>query len=136
MKSSCLFRVISAALLLCLKPSTSLKRLHLGHCVISVNIYEIRHSYVQSKDEHTDIRILYKSYSLQDTEISESCCLLRHLLRFYIESVFKHHEATSSLLRRRTSRLSNSFLSIKGKLKHCVSMEAISGFINMETWVQ
>ncbi|TFK00490.1 zinc finger CCCH domain-containing protein 4 [Platysternon megacephalum] len=83
----------------------------------------------QIQDHMTDV-VLLKRVALQGVPISESCCLLRHLLRFYIESVFKHHEATSSLLRRRTSRLSNSFLSIKGKLKHCVSMEPISGFFN------
>ncbi|KAM9148997.1 interleukin-24-like [Pangshura tecta] len=113
-------------------------RLRFGDCELSgVSFQELRDYFgairgatvSQTQDRMTDV-VLLKRVALQGIPISESCCLLRHLLRFYIESVFKHHEATSSLLRRRTSRLSNSFLSIKGKLKHCVSMAPISGFFN------
>uniref|UniRef100_A0A452HQS2 Interleukin family protein n=1 Tax=Gopherus agassizii TaxID=38772 RepID=A0A452HQS2_9SAUR len=126
MKSSCLFRVIFATLLLCLKLSASLKRLHLGHCVISVNIHEIRHSFaaikemIQSKDERTDIRILHKSYSLQDTEPMDRCCFLRHLLRFYLATVFSHCKASSPLVSRKVSSIANAFLSIKKELRLCV----------------
>uniref|UniRef100_A0A8C4VNE4 Interleukin 20 n=1 Tax=Gopherus evgoodei TaxID=1825980 RepID=A0A8C4VNE4_9SAUR len=123
MKSSCLFRVIFATLLLCLKLSASLKRLHLGHCVISVNIHEIRHSF-QSKDERTDIRILHKSYSLQDTEPVDRCCFLRHLLRFYLATVFNHCKASSPLVSRKVSSIANAFLSIKKELRLC--MEPLS----------
>ncbi|XP_039391963.1 interleukin-20-like [Mauremys reevesii] len=100
-------------------------RLRFGDCELSgVSFQELRDYFgairgaTQTQDRMTDV-VLLKRVALQGVPISESCCLLRHLLRFYVESVFKHHEATSSLLRRRTSRLSNSFLSIKGKLKHC-----------------
>ncbi|XP_032648344.1 interleukin-20-like [Chelonoidis abingdonii] len=125
MKSSCLFCVISATLLLCLKISASLKSLHLGHCVISVNIHEIRHSFAaikemtQSKDERTDIRILHKSYSLQNTEPMDRCCFLRRLLRFYLATVFSHYKASSPLVSRKVSSIANSFLSIKKELRLC-----------------
>ncbi|CAM5126269.1 unnamed protein product [Natator depressus] len=101
------------------------RRLRFGDCELSgVSFQELRDYFgairgaTQAQDRMTDV-VLLKRVALQGVPISESCCLLRHLLRFYIESVFRHHEATSPLLRRRTSRLSNSFLSIKGKLKHC-----------------
>uniref|UniRef100_K7F6U7 Interleukin family protein n=1 Tax=Pelodiscus sinensis TaxID=13735 RepID=K7F6U7_PELSI len=104
---------------------TESRRLRFGACELSgVSFQELRDYFgairgaTQTQDRMTDV-VLLKRVALQGVPISESCCLLRHLLRFYVESVFRHYEATSSLLRRRTSRLSNSFLSIKGKLRYC-----------------
>ncbi|CAM2107296.1 unnamed protein product [Caretta caretta] len=108
------------------------RRLRFGDCELSgVSFQELRDYFgaireaTQDQDRMTDV-VLLKTVALQGVPISESCCLFRHLLRFYIESVFRHHEATSPLLRRRTSRLSNSFLSIKGKLKHCHDQQKCS----------
>uniref|UniRef100_A0A8C4RU68 Uncharacterized protein n=1 Tax=Erpetoichthys calabaricus TaxID=27687 RepID=A0A8C4RU68_ERPCA len=52
---------------------------------------------------------------------SESCCFLRHTLRFYVEKVFSHYTASNSQIRRRASGLANSFLTIKRDLRQCVS---------------
>ncbi|XP_007897814.1 interleukin-20-like [Callorhinchus milii] len=49
----------------------------------------------------------------------ESCCFLNHLLRFYVENVFKHYTPTSDLIKRKTSSLANSFLSVKRDLRQC-----------------
>ncbi|XP_054836401.1 interleukin-20-like [Eublepharis macularius] len=97
-----------------------------GQCELSgVSFQELRDHFgeiketVQTQDNRTDVILLKESVLLQ-TSVSESCCLLRHLLRFYIESVFKHYEATSNLLRRKTSTLANTFLSIKASLRQCL----------------
>ncbi|XP_030418072.1 interleukin-20-like [Gopherus evgoodei] len=93
--------------------------------MISMNINEIRASFtaikatIQSKDERTDIRILHKSYSLQDTEPVDRCCFLRHLLRFYLATVFNHCKASSPLVSRKVSSIANAFLSIKKELRLC-----------------
>ncbi|XP_062835847.1 interleukin-20-like [Anolis carolinensis] len=101
------------------------RRLSLGQCELnSVSFRELRDNFdaikenVQTQDIRTDV-ILLKESVLREVPMSESCCLLRHLLRFYVESIFKHYEPTSNLLRRKTSTLANAFLSIKAKLREC-----------------
>ncbi|XP_019402048.1 PREDICTED: interleukin-20-like [Crocodylus porosus] len=73
----------------------------------------------QSRDKHTDIRFLSKSYSLRDIEPADRCCFLRHLMRFYLANVFKHCEEASALVRRKVSSIANSFLHIKKDLRLC-----------------
>ncbi|XP_061486344.1 interleukin-20-like [Rhineura floridana] len=99
--------------------------LNFGQCELSrVSFPELKDYFgvirktVQTQDNRTDV-ILLKESVLQQVPISESCCLLRHLLRFYVESVFRHYEATSNLLKRKTSTLANAFLSIKANLRQC-----------------
>ncbi|XP_029768157.1 interleukin-20-like [Terrapene carolina triunguis] len=93
--------------------------------MISMNVNEIRASFtaiketIQSKDERTDIRILHKSYSLQDTEPMDRCCFLCHLLRFYLATVFSHCKASSPRASRKVSSIANSFLSIRKDLRLC-----------------
>ncbi|XP_032898122.1 interleukin-20-like [Amblyraja radiata] len=53
-------------------------------------------------------------------QTQESCCFLRHMLRFYVETVFRHHTPSSPLMERRTSCLANCFLSIKILLRQCL----------------
>ncbi|XP_048339138.1 interleukin-20-like, partial [Sphaerodactylus townsendi] len=101
------------------------KMLQFGQCELSgisfreLNTYfdEIKET-IQTQDNRTDV-ILLKESVLLHTPVSESCCLLRHLLRFYIESVFRHYEATSNTLKRKTSPLANTFLHIKTTLRQC-----------------
>ncbi|XP_067913816.1 interleukin-20-like [Heterodontus francisci] len=100
------------------------KRLHFGQCTLMVNLQEIRDYFseikqiIQAEDTITDIRFLTESL-FQGIQAEESCCFLRHMLRFYVETVFKHHTPSSSLIERRTSSLANSFLSIKRDLRQC-----------------
>ncbi|CAK7311320.1 IL20 [Vulpes lagopus] len=79
---------------------------------------EIRDS-VQAKDEVIDIRILRKSESLQDTKPADQCCLLRHVLRLYLDRVFKNYQTPDHHILRKTSSLANSFLTIKKDLRLC-----------------
>ncbi|KAJ6659937.1 hypothetical protein lerEdw1_018393, partial [Lerista edwardsae] len=72
----------------------------------------------QTQDNQTDVILLNRTV-LQEIPVLESCCLFRHILRFYTERVFKHYQPTSNLLRRKTSTLANYFLSIKTSLKKC-----------------
>ncbi|XP_077192331.1 interleukin-20-like [Paroedura picta] len=104
------------------------KMLQFGQCELSgISFRELRDDFdeikeaVQTQDNRTDVMLLKESVLLE-TPVSESCCLLRHLLRFYIESVFRHYEATSNLLRRKTSTLANAFIRIKTTLRQCVSL--------------
>nr|XP_056700814.1 interleukin-20-like [Euleptes europaea] len=102
------------------------KTLQFGQCELSgISLRELRDYFgeiketVQNQDTRTDVILLKESVLLQ-TPMSESCCLLRHLLRFYIESVFRHYEATSNALKRKTSILANTFLHIKTTLRQCL----------------
>ncbi|XP_029429397.1 interleukin-20-like [Rhinatrema bivittatum] len=116
--------LLSASLFLSWAPAAGHRGLQIGLCRVSVNLQEVRDSFnairklIQSQDSSLSLRIIEKS-SLQDVTPSQRCCLLRHLLRFYIERVFRHCEAAEVPLRRKISVLANSFLSIKRDLKLC-----------------
>ncbi|XP_032144498.1 interleukin-20 isoform X1 [Sapajus apella] len=126
MKASGLaFSLLSAAFYLLWTPSTGLKTLHLGKCVITTNLQEIRNGFseirgsVQAKDGNIDVRILRRTESLQDTKPADRCCLLRHLLRLYLDRVFKNYQTPDHHTLRKISSLANSFLTIKKDLRHC-----------------
>ncbi|XP_020373695.2 interleukin-20-like [Rhincodon typus] len=103
---------------------TQARRLHFGRCSLTANIAEIQQAFsdirrpIQMEDTADDVRLLTKS-ALQGIQAEESCCFLRHMLQFYVETVFKHHTPSSSLIERRTNTLANSFLSIKRDLRQC-----------------
>ncbi|KAJ7331733.1 hypothetical protein JRQ81_013913 [Phrynocephalus forsythii] len=101
------------------------KKLNFGQCELnSISFRELRDNFdairqnVQTQDNRTDVVLLNRSV-LHNVMMSESCCLLRHLLRFYIERIFKHYETTSNMLVRKTSTLANAFLGIKANLREC-----------------
>ncbi|XP_054418804.1 interleukin-20 [Pteronotus mesoamericanus] len=118
----CLF---SAVFYLFWKPSAGLKTLHLGSCVITANLQEMQNGFseirgrVQAKDEIIDHRILRKTESLQDTKPADQCCLLRHILRLYLDTVFKNYPTTDHHILRKISSLANSFLTVKKDLRLC-----------------
>nr|XP_006996905.1 interleukin-20 isoform X2 [Peromyscus maniculatus bairdii] len=89
-------------------PLTGLKTLHLGSCVITSNLQAIQ-------KEFSDIR---------DSVHSERCCLLRHLVRLYLDRVFKFYQTPDRRILRKTSSLANSFLLIKKELSICHSRMA------------
>ncbi|XP_072338006.1 interleukin-20-like [Scyliorhinus torazame] len=101
-------------------------RLHFGQCTLTANMAEIQQAFsdirqaIQAEDTTDDVRLLPKS-TFQRIQAQESCCFLRHMLRFYVEIVFKHHTPSNSLIERRTNILANSFLSIKRDLRQCHS---------------
>ncbi|XP_051852718.1 interleukin-20 [Antechinus flavipes] len=106
-------------------PSLGLKRLHLGSCVLSMNFQEIRNEFseikgfVQAEDKLWDNRILKNSEALQDIKTTERCCFFRHLLKFYLDRVFKNYQTSSPHIRRKVSSIANSFLGIKKELRLC-----------------
>ncbi|XP_012872782.1 PREDICTED: interleukin-20 [Dipodomys ordii] len=120
-----LFSLLSAVLLVVGRPSNGLKTLHLGSCVVTINLQEIQHGFseirdsVQAKDDNINIRILRSTESLQDTKASEKCCLLHHLLSFYLNRVFNNYQTTDHPTLRKLSSLANSFLIIKKDLQLC-----------------
>lgn len=106
-------------------PSTGLRTLHLGSCVVTTDLQEIqsgfselRHS-VQAEDDITDIRILRRTESLRDTKPKGRCCLLRRLLRLYMERVFNNYPAPDHHTLRKISRLANALLIVKKDLRLC-----------------
>ncbi|KAL1774861.1 interleukin-20 isoform X1 [Sigmodon hispidus] len=115
---------------LLLTPLTGLQTLHLGSCVISANLQEMQKEFseiqdsMQAKDGNIDIRILKTTESLQDIKSSERCCFLRHLVRFYLDRVFKFYQTPDHRILRKTSSLANSFLLIKKDLSICHSRMA------------
>ncbi|XP_047377391.1 interleukin-20 [Sciurus carolinensis] len=117
--------LLSAVFCLLWTTSTGLKALHFGSCVIATNLPEIQKGFseirdsVQAKDENIDIRILRRTESLQNTKPSARCCLLRHLLRLYLDRVFKNYQTSDHHTLRKISSLANSFLTIKKGLRLC-----------------
>ncbi|XP_061075896.1 interleukin 19 like [Conger conger] len=121
-------RAVSRLLLLALLTSCLLvadgRQLHLGNCVISVHTHELKksiseiHQSVLMEDKHMGLRLL-KSHTMKEVKAAESCCFLRMLLRFYVERVFSSYSTAQAHLRRTTSNLANSFLSIKKDLRQC-----------------
>uniref|UniRef100_A0A8C8Z7X3 Interleukin 20 n=1 Tax=Prolemur simus TaxID=1328070 RepID=A0A8C8Z7X3_PROSS len=131
MKASGLaFSLLSAVFYLLWTPSTGLKTLHLGSCVITTNLQEIQSGFseirdsVQARDGNIDIKILRRMGSLQDTKPADQCCLLRHLLRLYLDRVFKNYQTSDHHTLRKISSLANSFLAIKKDLRLCLEPQA------------
>nr|XP_020756572.1 interleukin-20 [Odocoileus virginianus texanus] len=117
--------LLSAVFYLFWTSSAGLKTLHLGSCVITTNLHGIRSGFseirdsVQAKDEIIDIRILRKTQSLQGTKPADRCCLLHHILRLYLDRVFKNYQPPDHHIFRKVSRLANSLLTIKKDLRLC-----------------
>ncbi|XP_032898123.1 interleukin-20-like [Amblyraja radiata] len=104
---------------------TQARRMMFGQCPVTANLDQIHHAFleikqaIQAEDASDDVRLLTRSL-FQSIETQESCCFLRHMLRFYVETVFRHHTPSSPLMERRTSCLANCFLSIKILLRQCL----------------
>uniref|UniRef100_A0A8C5UU42 Interleukin 20 n=1 Tax=Microcebus murinus TaxID=30608 RepID=A0A8C5UU42_MICMU len=124
------FSLLSAMFYLLWTPSTGLKTLHLGSCVITTNLQEIQSGFsairdsVQARDGNIDTRILRRMGSLQDTKPADRCCLLRHLLRLYLDRVFKNYQTSDHHTLRKISSLANAFLAIKKDLRLCLEPQA------------
>ncbi|XP_072886352.1 interleukin-20-like [Hemitrygon akajei] len=105
------------------------RSLTFGQCTLTASMTEIQQAFldikqaIQAEDEADDIRVLSRSI-FHSIQAQESCCFLRHMLRFYVETVFKHHTPSSPLMERRTSSLANYFLSMKILLRQCVSTDS------------
>ncbi|XP_053101835.1 interleukin-20 [Hemicordylus capensis] len=95
--------LLNTAFLLCLIPTSSLKQLHFGHCVVSVNMYEIQKGFGEIKEMTSE----------------ERCCFFQYLLKFYLANVFSQCREGSNFHQRRVSRIANNFLSIKKELTLC-----------------
>ncbi|XP_031197193.1 interleukin-20 isoform X2 [Mastomys coucha] len=102
------FGLFSAVGFLLWTPLTGLKTLHLGSCVITANLQAIQ-------KEFSEIR---------DSVSSDRCCFLRHVVRFYLDRVFKVYQTPDHHTLRKISSLANSFLIIKKDLSVCHSRMA------------
>ncbi|XP_028654936.2 interleukin-20-like [Erpetoichthys calabaricus] len=104
---------------------------HFGNCEVSIHIHELRDYFneirhtINDDDRNLKVQIL-KDHILLKVKPSESCCFLRHTLRFYVEKVFSHYTASNSQIRRRASGLANSFLTIKRDLRQCHALQLCS----------
>nr|XP_032648343.1 interleukin-20-like [Chelonoidis abingdonii] len=76
-------------------------------------------TFQQAKDTVRTISILSYPYSLHNFTPADRCCVIHHLLRFYVDKVFKHCETEDSHVNRKISSIANSFLSIKKKFRQC-----------------
>ncbi|KAM5201540.1 interleukin-20 [Hipposideros larvatus] len=126
MKGSGLHLCLLSAVFYCFwTPLAGLKTLHLGSCVITTNLQEMRNRFsgirdsVQAKDEIIDFRILRETESLRGTKPADQCCLLRRILRLYLDTVFKNYQTPDHHILRKISSLANSFLAIKKDLRLC-----------------
>nr|KAF6413353.1 interleukin 20 [Molossus molossus] len=96
----CLF---SAVFSLFWTPSAGLKMLHLGNCVITTNLQEMQKGFSE----------------IRDSVPGDQCCLLRRILRLYLDTVFKNYLPSDHHMLRKISSLANSFLTIKKDLRLC-----------------
>ncbi|XP_053881043.1 interleukin-20-like [Malaclemys terrapin pileata] len=126
MKISCLsLCLLSTMCWLYSTPTTGNKIFQFGPCMISMNVNEIRASFtaikatIQAKDAIRTISILSYPYSLHNFNSADRCCIIHHLLRFYVDKVFKHCETEDSHVNRKISSIANSFLSVKKKFRQC-----------------
>uniref|UniRef100_A0A8C2YSX4 Interleukin family protein n=1 Tax=Chinchilla lanigera TaxID=34839 RepID=A0A8C2YSX4_CHILA len=96
------FGLLSIVFHLLWASSSGLKTLHLGSCVIVTNLQEIQSEFSEIRDR-----------------VSDRCCLLRHLLRLYLDRVFKNYQTSDHHTLQKISSLANSFLTIKKDLQLC-----------------
>uniref|UniRef100_A0A7M4DVH3 Interleukin 19 n=1 Tax=Crocodylus porosus TaxID=8502 RepID=A0A7M4DVH3_CROPO len=113
MKVSCL--CLSFLLAICglhWTPTTANKIFHFGSCEILMNVNEIRTGFAA-------IKANIVSMAMHFTDSEDTCCIIHHLLKFYVDMVFKHCETEDSWVNRKISSIANSFLSIKKNFRHC-----------------
>uniref|UniRef100_A0A8C0KHD7 Interleukin family protein n=1 Tax=Canis lupus dingo TaxID=286419 RepID=A0A8C0KHD7_CANLU len=119
------FLVILILLLRSQGPGVQGQEFRFGPCrVQGVALQELREAFwtvkdtVQAKDNITSVRLLRKEV-LQDVSDAESCYLIRALLKFYLNTVFKNYldEAADVRIRRSFSTLANNFFVIASKLQ-------------------
>uniref|UniRef100_A0A667HNI2 Interleukin family protein n=1 Tax=Lynx canadensis TaxID=61383 RepID=A0A667HNI2_LYNCA len=82
---------------------------------------------VQAKDNITNVRLLRKEV-LQDVSNAESCYLIRALLKFYLNTVFKNYQdkVADFRVRKSFSTLANNFVVIVSKLQPSQENEMFS----------
>nr|KAF6396830.1 interleukin 20 [Rousettus aegyptiacus] len=95
--------ILVAVFYLSWTPSAGLKTLHLGSCVVITNLQEMHNGFSE----------------IRDTVPADQCCLLRHILRLYLDTVFKNYQTPDHHILRKISSLANSFLTIKKDLRLC-----------------
>ncbi|XP_049490243.1 interleukin-24 [Panthera uncia] len=82
---------------------------------------------VQAKDNITNVRLLRKEV-LHNVSNAESCYLIRALLKFYLNTVFKNYQdkAADFRVRKSFSTLANNFIVIVSKLQPSQENEMFS----------
>ncbi|XP_022364402.1 interleukin-24 [Enhydra lutris kenyoni] len=117
---------LSLTLLLCSQaPGVQGQEFQFGPCrVEGVVLQELWEAFwamkdiVVTKDNITSVRLLRKEI-LQNVSDVESCYLIRALLKFYLNTVFKNYldKAADSRIRKSFSTLANNFFVIASKLQ-------------------
>uniref|UniRef100_A0A8C7EQA0 Interleukin family protein n=1 Tax=Neovison vison TaxID=452646 RepID=A0A8C7EQA0_NEOVI len=117
---------LSLTLLLCSQaPGVQGQEFQFGPCrVEGVVLQELWEAFwavkdiVQAKDNITSVRLLRKEI-LQNVSDIESCYLIRALLKFYLNTIFKSYlgKAADSRIRKSFSTLANNFFVIASKLQ-------------------
>lgn len=69
----------------------------------------------------TSRRPLADLSSVTAVQSGQTCCLMRLVLRFYIERVFGNYPSLQSQERRCCSALANAFIAIRSGIHKCVS---------------
>uniref|UniRef100_A0A8C0CBM5 Interleukin family protein n=1 Tax=Balaenoptera musculus TaxID=9771 RepID=A0A8C0CBM5_BALMU len=94
--------LLSAVFYLFWTPSARVKTLHLGSCVITASLQAIRSGFSEIRDRGLC-----------------QCCLLCHILRLYLDKVFKNYQTPDHRILQKISGLANSFPTIKKDLWLC-----------------
>uniref|UniRef100_H3A3C0 Interleukin family protein n=1 Tax=Latimeria chalumnae TaxID=7897 RepID=H3A3C0_LATCH len=119
------FCTFAISFLLCESPVTEGKTLHFGACRLFVHFHDLKENFADIKHTIVSIPVLLSIRRVlrvegpRNSKFGDSCCFLRHLLKFYVEKVFKQYPTVDGNIRTKTSSLANSFLSIKTELRKC-----------------
>ncbi|KAI9521028.1 hypothetical protein NQZ68_010729 [Dissostichus eleginoides] len=118
-RSLCLLLLLS-----CLSEPVESRTLNLNSCSVSVHTTELRTHYTDIRsnaiegDSEIGVRLLNKSL-MKQVQDGQKCCLLRLVLRFYVERVFSNYASSQPQQQRHTSALANSFVSIRREIHKC-----------------
>uniref|UniRef100_W5N377 Interleukin family protein n=1 Tax=Lepisosteus oculatus TaxID=7918 RepID=W5N377_LEPOC len=106
-------------------PAKGGKLVHFGNCVLSVPIHDLEETirgikgHIVSASEGDPTILLLKIGTLDSVRSAESCCFLKQLLAFYLDSVLPHLRGVPTHVRRHASRLGNGLLLLARSVENC-----------------
>ncbi|XP_012616466.2 interleukin-19 [Microcebus murinus] len=112
--------LLGAVLISCSVHTRGLRR-----CLISTDMHHIEESFqeikraIQAQDTFQNVTILSTSETLQSVKPSDTCCVTKNLLAFYVDRVFKDHREPNPRILRKISSIANAFLYMQRTLRRC-----------------
>ncbi|KAM9859407.1 interleukin 19 like [Aulostomus maculatus] len=111
-------------LLSCLSELVESRALSLDSCSVNVHTNELRSYYTEIRsdaiagDSEIGVKLLERS-KIKDIQEGQTCCFLRLVLGFYVDSVFGNFASSHPQQQRCSSALANAFVSIRRDTLRC-----------------